>query len=139
MAEAQKLDLIIVTPQGQKHAGLVDEIVAPGFLGEFGVLPQHIEMFVMSRPGVFTARVGDRRERWSVGKGFIEVGPDRVQLVVQSAERAEEIDVERATRAKTRAEKALSELDGTIDDPAYQEQTLRLARADARLQAAQGK
>jgi len=131
-----KLSLVIVTPQGEKLAGAADEICAPGFKGEFGVLPSHIEFFTKCPPGVFSAGEGGRTTHWALGKGFIEVSHDRVLLTVQSAEKADDIDVERAQRAKRRAEEELAKLEGAVADPKWEEFSLRLARAEARLAAA---
>ena len=136
---AGKLKIVIVTPGGEKLAGEADEIVAPGHVGQFGVLPGHIEFFTRNPPGVFTVLNDGKLSRWAVGAGFIEVGHDQVQLLVQSAEKSGEIDAERAKRAKTRAEEALSKLEGRLDDPAYEMQLLSLRRAEARLEAVAGR
>ena len=70
------------------------------------------------------------------GKGFIEVGHDQVQFVVQSAEAGKDIDKERAKEALQRAEKELNGLDGNLSDPKYAHYLLRQQRAEARLAAA---
>ena len=136
MADEGSLKIVIVTPEGEKLAGEADEIVAPGHLGQFGVMPGHIAFFTASEPGLFVAISGGRRSTWAVGKGYIEIEQDEVQLLVQSAEKAVDIDVERARRAKERAEKKLAELEGNLDDPQWAEYTRRLKRANARLEAA---
>lgn len=131
-----RLEVVIVTPEGQRFQGEVDEVVAPGYKGQFGVLPSHIPLLTSNPPGVFVAITGGTRQVWAVGAGFIEVGPDRVQLIVQSAERAEDIDVPRAENARTRALDALQKLDHDLTAPGFEQAELRLKRAEARLEAA---
>ncbi len=132
---AEKLKLVIVTPAGEKLAGEADEIVAPGYNGQFGVMPGHIEFFTTNPPGVFKATDGGKESIWAVGKGFIEVSNDEVQLLVQSAEPAEKIDVSRAEAARKRAEESLDKLEGNQSDEDWEHQNLRLQRAVARLEA----
>lgn len=135
MAEG-KLNVNIVTPAGEKFNGEVEELTAPGFLGEFGVLPGHLEYFTKNHPGVLQVVENGKTVFWAVGKGFIEVAEDHVYLLVQSAERSDKIDVERAKDAFKRAEAKLAELDGNLSDPSYEHQLLRVKRAEARLAAA---
>ncbi len=135
MAETDKLKVTIVTPEGEKLDCEADEIVAPGFEGQFGVMPEHIEFFTKSPPGVFVCVRQGTREVWAVGKGFIEVQPGAVRLLVQTAERKENIDRQRAEASLHRAEDTMSKLDGNLDDPDWTEQELRLKRAEARLGA----
>lgn len=136
MAEEGKLSINIVTPAGEKLSGQADEIVAPGHTGEFGVMPGHIEFFIKNPPGVFTAIDGGKKSYWAVGKGFIEVGGDHIHLLVQSAEKAEDIDTDRAQASKSRAEEELAKLEGNLSDPAYEHQMLKFNRSEARLVAA---
>ncbi len=138
MAEGGKLKVHIVTPYGEKLAGEADEVVAPGHLGEFGVLHEHLEFFTKNQPGVLTIINGGKKQFWAVGKGFIEVRPDAVQLLVQSAEPASDIDAARAEKAKKKAETDLEKMDNTVD-PKWDEYTLRLKRAEARLEASRAK
>jgi len=138
MAEG-KLRVNIVTPAGEKFNGEVDELTAPGFLGEFGVLPGHLEYFTKNPPGVMSVFENGKASHWSVGKGFIEVSDDHVYLLVQSAERAEDIDLERAKDSLSRAEAKLAELDGDLSNPVYQNKQLRIKRAEARIAAASTK
>ena len=137
MAVEGKLKVTIVTPGGEKFDGEADEVVAPGFLGQFGPLPEHIEFFTKNPPGVLTVIDKGKSEVWAIGKGFIEVGPDRVQLLVQSAERAEEIETDRAAKARDKAVAGLDELEGNLQDPMWDHKALRLKRAEARLEAAE--
>jgi F-type H+-transporting ATPase subunit epsilon len=131
-----KLEVVIVTPAGQKLSTQADEVVAPGHKGQFGVLPGHIEVLTHNPPGLFVVVEGGRRETWAVGAGFIEVGPNRVQLLVQSAERAAEIDVQRAEDARKRAETRIATLDFNQTAPEFEHAELRLKRAETRLEAA---
>lgn len=138
MAEGKKLKVVLVTPQGEKIAGEADQITAPGHLGQFGVLPDHVEFFTRNPPGVLNLVLDGSPQVYAIGKGFIEVSHDQVQLLVQSAERGDEIDAERARRSLEKAEAGLSGMiqDHPIDDPQVTELMLRRARALARLEAA---
>ena len=137
MSNPGKLNIVLVTPFGEKLAGICQEVVVPGALGQFGVLPGHIDFFAQLTPGVLSVVREEGPEFFAVGKGFVEAGADHVTIVAQSAEAAAEIDVERAGRALTRANTALGQSSGNTEDAAYLDATLRAARAQARLDAAQ--
>lgn len=137
MADLGKLNIVLVTPFGEKLAGTCHEVVLPGALGQFGVLPGHIDFFAQLKPGLLSVSRETGVEYYAVGKGFVEVGADHVTIVAQSAEAAAEIDPERAKRALARAAEALARLSGNTEDTAYIDATLRAARAQARLDAAE--
>ncbi len=113
MAERLKLD--IVTPYGSVYSGDVDEVVASGEEGEFGVLPNHIPFITTLKIGVLTCKDGGQTHYFFVNRGFAEVGPDRVIVLADSAEKAEDIDIERAREAKKRAEERLRQMEN-IDE-----------------------
>ena len=133
MAE-QNLELEIVTPAGVVVRENVDEVEAPGILGHFGVLPGHTPFMSQLRAGQLRYRTGKDDHYVAVHWGFAEVLPDKVTILVETAEVAGDIDLERAESAKARAEQRLQEF-GT----AYEMETARAdyERAEARLNAAQ--
>jgi F-type H+-transporting ATPase subunit epsilon len=104
----------------------VDEIVAPGTEGEFTVLPMHAPFLTMIKPGVLRLVKGGEEIEMAITGGFLEVREERVTVLADAAERAEEIDVVRAEEARRRAERLLEERAGAEE----------LARASAALQRA---
>jgi F-type H+-transporting ATPase subunit epsilon len=106
---ADKLTLDIVTPYGHIFTDEVDEVVASGSEGEFGVLPNHIPFLTTLKIGMLTYRKGSETGYFFVNWGYAEVGPDRVTVLADSAEKSEDIDVERAKEAMKRAEERLKQ------------------------------
>jgi len=109
MALPTKLTLEIVTPDRALLREEVDEVVVPGSQGEFGVLPGHTPLLSTLKIGELWYRQGQERHYLAVAFGFVEVLPDRVTVLAQVGERAQEIDVQRAERAKQRAEQRLAQ------------------------------
>jgi F-type H+-transporting ATPase subunit epsilon len=107
MALPTTLTLEIVTPDRALARETVDEVVVPGSEGELGVLPGHTPLLATLRVGELWYRQGQERHYLAIAFGFVEVLPDRVTVLAQIAERAEDIDVVRAERAKQRAEERL--------------------------------
>lgn len=97
----------IVTPERELFAGEVDSLLAPGKDGEMGVLPHHAPLIAVLKEGVLIARQGEEELVFAVHGGYMQVLPDRVIVLADVAERAEEIDVERAEAARRRAEELL--------------------------------
>jgi len=87
----------------------VDEVVVPGSQGEFGVLPGHTPLLSTLKIGELWYRQGQEKHYLAIAFGFVEVLPDRVTVLAQVGERAQEIDVQRAERAKQRAEQRLAQ------------------------------
>jgi F-type H+-transporting ATPase subunit epsilon len=131
---ASTIRLELVTPERLLVSEEVDEVIAPGFEGEFGVLPEHTFYLAILSIGVLRYRKGSDVRKVAVGGGFAEVTPDRVVVMADVAEKAEEIDVERARRAQARAEEALKDV--TLDDEAFAKATSALQRAMVRMEAA---
>jgi len=102
-----KLD--VVTAERVVFSDEVDVVVVPGVEGQLGILPHHAPLMTMLQPGELLVRKGGEEFCIAVTGGFIEVRPDRVIILADAAERAEEIDVARAEEAKRRAEERLSE------------------------------
>jgi F-type H+-transporting ATPase subunit epsilon len=86
----------------------VDEVVIPGFDGYFGVLPGHTPFLAVLQVGELWYRQGQEKHYISIAFGFAEVLPDRVTILAQIAETADEIDLARAEAAKKRAEERLA-------------------------------
>ena len=130
---ASTIRLELVTPERLLLSEEVDEVVAPGYEGEFGVLPEHTQFLSILNIGMLRYRKGSENRRIALGGGFAEVTPERVVVMADTAERAEEIDVERARRARERAEAALKEL--SLDDETYAKAYAALQRAMVRMAA----
>jgi len=109
MALPTKLTLEIVTPDRALLREEVDEVVVPGSQGDFGVLPGHTPLLSTLKIGELWYRQGQEKRYLAIAFGFVEVLPDRVTVLAQVGERAQEIDVQRAERAKQRAEQRLAQ------------------------------
>jgi F-type H+-transporting ATPase subunit epsilon len=111
----------------------VDEVIAPGELGYFGVLPGHTPFLTTLGAGEITYRRGSEKSHLTCFWGFCEVLPDRVNILAEVGERAEAIDIARAEAAKARAEAALKAIK---DEPGYREAQEALVKALTRLAVA---
>jgi F-type H+-transporting ATPase subunit epsilon len=129
------LKLDIVTAERVVYSGDVDAVIAPGVEGQLGILPHHAPLMTMLQAGELVARKGGQEEIMAISGGFLEVRPDRVIVLADQAERAEEIDMARAEAAKRRAEERLKERQGPGVDVAQAEAAL--GRAIARLSVAE--
>ena len=114
------IKLEIVTAERLVYSGDVDMVSAPGVMGTLGVLPKHSPLLTALEVGELRFKTGDEEERFAVSGGFMEVRPDRVIVLADTAERAEEIDLERAEAARQRAEKLLKERPPEVDMTAIQ-------------------
>lgn len=136
MAEAglpTKLVLEIVTPEGLLLREEVDEVIAPGEDGYFGVLPGHTPFLSTLGLGEITYRVGASKYYLTCFWGHCEVLPDRVNVLAEIGERAEEIDAGRAERAKDRASAAMKAIK---DEAGYTEAHVAYMKAVTRLAVA---
>jgi F-type H+-transporting ATPase subunit epsilon len=131
----EAIELIIVTPERQLLRETVVEVTVPGLDGELGILPGHAPLMTELGIGELRYRTATSSQpiSLSVVRGFAEVLPDRVTLLAETAERAEEIDLNRAERAKARAEKRLASNDTNID---WDRAAVALERAVIRVQIA---
>ena len=133
---ASTIRLELVTPERLVLSEEVDEVVLPGYEGEFGVLPGHTQFLAILNIGIMWYRKGSAITRIALGGGIGEVNSDRVVVLADTAERAGEIDVERAQRARDRAEARLKEL--SLDDETYAKAYAELQRALVRMAAGGG-
>jgi F-type H+-transporting ATPase subunit epsilon len=117
--------LDIVTAEHSVYSDDVDIVIAPGVEGQLGILPHHTPLMTMLQPGELIARKGSEEYSLAVSGGFLEVRPDRIIVLADSAERAEEIDIARAEEAKKRAEQRLAERYTPEVDAARAEAALR--------------
>jgi len=102
-----KLD--IVSAERVVYSEDVDLVVAPGVEGQLGILPHHTPLMTMLQPGELRVRKGEEEISMAITGGFLEVRPDRIIVLADAAERAEEIDITRAEEAKRRAQERLKE------------------------------
>jgi F-type H+-transporting ATPase subunit epsilon len=131
-----KVNLEVVTPEKVMVSQEVDMVVAPGVLGEFGVLEGHVPFLSGIVPGELRYTAGTQTESLVVSEGFVEVSNDRVSVLVDSAEKAHEIDVERARSAMERA-KARLEKGRDAEDIDFARAEAALKRAIIRIKVAE--
>jgi F-type H+-transporting ATPase subunit epsilon len=129
------IQLVIVTPERQLLSEAVSEVTVPGLEGQLGVLPGHAPLITELGIGELNYRrkADGKQSVLAVVGGFAEVLGERVTILAETAERAEEIDLERAQAALARAEKRVASSDATVDwDRAF----IALQRALIRIQVA---
>ena len=131
---AEKIKLRLVTPSRLLLDEEVDEVTAPGALGEFGVLPRHISFLTLLEVGEMSYKQAGERHQLAISGGYAEVLDDVMTVLANAAEYADEIDIERARKARERAEKKMAELSRGDKDFAAADAALR--RALVRLQVA---
>ena len=102
------LILEIVTAERVIYSDDVDMVIAPGIMGELGILPRHAPLLTALQPGELRVRKGSEEITMAVSGGFLEVFQNKLTVLADAAERAEEIDVERAQQAIKRAEESVS-------------------------------
>jgi F-type H+-transporting ATPase subunit epsilon len=130
--------LEIVTPEKKVVDTAAEEIQIPGKNGYLGVLPGHAPLITELAVGEITFRTnaGAEEQRLAVAWGFAEVLPDKVTILAETVERPSEIDVERARKAKARAEERLTSGDTSVD---VERSLNALHKAETRLEVAEGK
>ena len=131
MAE-RRVRFELATPNRLVVSEDVDEVVAPGLEGYFGVLPGHVPFLTSLQSGEVSYRIGRTEQYLAVSGGFAEVQGDHVTILAERAERPEEIDRERAERARQRAERRLQ--GKTQEEIDYTRALTAFARSLARLQ-----
>jgi len=110
-----KLQLAIVTAEGESFSGEVDAVVAPGGLGEFTVLPTHARMISTLLPGVLRFDQGGDSVSLAMSGGFLEISQNKVTILADAAERDDAIDMERAEAALARAEERITSSPADMD------------------------
>jgi F-type H+-transporting ATPase subunit epsilon len=110
----------IVTVERQVYSDEVDMVVAPGIMGTLGILPHHAPLITALEEGELRLKKGEEEEHFAVSGGYMEVRPDAVIIMADTAERAEEIDEARAEAARQRAEQFLKEKPPDMDRTAIE-------------------
>ena len=131
------LNLEIITPERVLVREEVDSVEAQGALGEFGILPGHTQFLTTLSIGEVRYTIGNKTLSLAASGGFAEVAENKVTLLLDTAELADEIDVDRAKRAMERAEATLKSM--TMDHSDFRRQELALYRAIARIGVASKK
>lgn len=130
----EPLFLEVITPEGELVSQEVDMVIVPGTEGEFGVLPGHIDFLSGIVPGGLRFYHGGAREYMAVSSGFAEISNNRVSIVTDAAEKAGDIDLERARRARDRARERMEK----EKDPAdFLRAEVALKRAISRIKVAE--
>jgi len=128
------LKLEIVTAEGTVFADDVNEVVAWGIEGQLGILPHHAPLMTMLQPGDLLIRKDNEEHYLAISGGFLEVRPDKVIILADACERAEEIDIERAEAARRRADEILKTRPPDVDTAAAE---AALRRSLARIRTAE--
>jgi F-type H+-transporting ATPase subunit epsilon len=134
--------LEIVTAERMIFADDVNEVVAWGVEGQLGILPYHTPLMTMLQPGDLLIKKDNEEEYLAISGGFLEVRPDKVIILADAGERAEEIDIARAEAAKRRAEETLKERpsggDAVAAEAALRRSLARLKVAERRRRKSKG-
>ena len=131
------LKLDIVTVERLVYSQEVDMVIAPGIDGELGILPRHAPLLTALAYGELRAKRGSEEDSFAISGGFMEVQPDHVTVLADTAEYAEEIDMERAEAARRRAEDRLQamadeKIDFTKAEAALRRSIIRIKVAESR-------
>ena len=121
------LRLSIMTPERRVYYADGDMVIAPGVEGQLGILPHHAPLLTALTHGELRVKRGEEEESFAIGGGYMEVRPDGVTVLANTAEHAEEIDPQRAEAARRRAEARLR---------ARTQENVDFARAEAALRRA---
>jgi len=132
---ADELMLEIVTPEKMAFSGYVEEVTIPGAEGEFGVLRGHEAMLSAVDIGQLNFTRNSKKAYFAVNTGYAEVTSGKVTILIETAERSDQIDVARARRAKDNAEARLAKISKDNED--FEKMRAALARAIARISAAE--
>ncbi|WP_075321994.1 F0F1 ATP synthase subunit epsilon [Acidithiobacillus albertensis] len=131
---AMTIDVRVVSAEGSIYEGVATMVVAPGQMGELGILPRHAPLLTGLRPGELRIINGENTEYLFVNGGMLEIQPDVVTVLADSAERATDIDEAKALAAKQAAEARLA---GNLDQMDYAAAQGELLAQIARLKAVQ--
>ncbi len=131
---SEEITLEVVTPEKMVFSGKVDEVTIPGTEGEFGVLRGHEPFLTSVDIGELYILAGGKRTHYAVNTGYAEITGTKITVLIETAERADAIDKDRATRAKEKAAASLAQLSKDHDD--FEKMRLALARAINRISVA---
>ena len=130
------VSLKIITPERKVFEGEVESVTAPGIEGEFGVLPGHTPFITTLIAGEVCFNYESKTERYAISGGYIEVNEDRMSVLADSAEHADEIDMERAKAAEEKAAKILKTADPASFD--FSKAEIKLKRSLMRQKVGRG-
>ncbi len=131
------LNLEIVTPEKKVLSETVDAVTVPTASGEVGILQNHAPLISTLRAGILSYTISGATERLAIAGGFLEVSRNNVSVLADTAERADEIDVEGAKTERESVERELSQWKGSEEE--FQTEKERLEKAQARLLLASGR
>ena len=131
---SEELLLEIVTPEKLAFSGTIEEVTCPGSEGEFGVLRGHASLLSAIKFGELSYVKDGKRTSYAVTTGYAEVTGSKVTVLVETAERADQIDVERAKRARETAEQKMAKF--AKEDPEFEKAKIAFERAETRLKIA---
>lgn len=131
-----QLKLEIVTPERAIYSGNADEVTLPGAVGELGVLPGHLPLVTLLKPGEVSASGGGTSRHFAVGSGFAQVLPDRVTVLVSACQGAADIDIENARASLKDLESRMTK-DDFKSDAELAQAAEELARVRARITVAE--
>ena len=132
------LKLEIVTPEKRVFDAEVDSVTVPTASGEAGILPNHAPLISAVKPGILSYAIKGVTDKLAVSGGFVEVNSQKVSVLVDSAETADEIDVDAARTLRESVEKSI-QADGLVSSDNSDEKQEALDHASSRLQLAAGK
>jgi F-type H+-transporting ATPase subunit epsilon len=132
---SDELMLEIVTPEKMAFSGNVEDVTIPGTEGEFGVLRGHEALLSSIEIGELNFTKDGKKSYYAVNTGYAEVTSNKVTILIETAERSDSIDKDRARKAKENAEARLSQL--VKEDNEYEKSRLALLRAIARISVAE--
>jgi F-type H+-transporting ATPase subunit epsilon len=135
---AGKIKVQLVTPRSVVLDKEVEEVIAPGILGEFGVLIGHTPMLTFIKPGLLSYLENDRFTKFVVGTGFCEVLKDQVTVLVDEAFTREEIDLKEAESAVGQLEQELAKISSLTEPAQHAEVSNKLKLARAKIALAGG-
>lgn len=132
---SEEITLEVVTPEKMVFSGKVDEVTIPGTEGEFGVLRGHEPFLTSVDIGELYFLAGGKKTHYAVNTGYAEITGTKITVLIETAERADAIDKDRALRAKEKATANLAQLTKDHDD--FERMRLALARAINRISVAE--
>jgi F-type H+-transporting ATPase subunit epsilon len=135
---AEKFKVQLVTPKGIMLDKLVDEVIAPGLMGEFGVLSGHTPMLTFIKPGVFSYLENERFIKFVVGQGFCEVLKDSVTCLVDEAYKGDEVDAREAADELAQIEQTISGVDALANPGEHERLSVKLKVARAKVSLSGG-
>src|SRR6266566_5511596 len=134
MAAHTTMHVEVVTAERELYSGEADSVIAPGSEGELGILPRHAALLTTLKVGEMLIKLGEAEEPFFVSGGFLEVSNNRVTVLAETAERAEEIDQARAEAARRQAQERLQQAQSDVERAELEG---ALERAVARLRVAE--